>query len=148
MESYKLGFSEFSPLKRDGEYHYFKNRTGPLPFSGLLGGISTSLFKINFNRKRCKQTVKRLVYVGYQYPISPGVNRQVSLINKQISPLLVFLNIQYPWKPSLKVSKQIEHSILASVCLFVCLFDLILYVPSTIVPLNRDGFSWVEPVLS
>ena len=32
------------------------------------------------------------------------------------------------------------------VCLFVCLFDLILYLPSTIFQLNRDGFSWVEPV--
>ena len=32
--------------------------------------------------------------------------------------------------------------------LFVCLFDLILYVPSTILQLNRDGSSWVEPVLS
>ena len=31
---------------------------------------------------------------------------------------------------------------------FVCLFDLILYVPSTIFQLNRDGASWVEPVLS
>ena len=28
---------------------------------------------------------------------------------------------------------------------FVC---LILYVPSTILQLNRDGSSWVEPVLS
>ena len=32
--------------------------------------------------------------------------------------------------------------------LFVCLFDLILYVPSTIFQLNKDGSSWVEPVLS
>ena len=31
---------------------------------------------------------------------------------------------------------------------FVCLFDLILYVSSTIFQLDRDGFSWVEPVLS
>ena len=31
---------------------------------------------------------------------------------------------------------------------FVCLFDLILYVPSAIFQLNRDGSSWVEPVLS
>ena len=30
----------------------------------------------------------------------------------------------------------------------ICLFDLILYVPSTIFQLNRDGSSWVEPVLS
>ena len=29
-----------------------------------------------------------------------------------------------------------------------CLFDLILYVPSIIFQLNRDGSSWVEPVLS
>ena len=28
------------------------------------------------------------------------------------------------------------------------LFDLILYVPSTIFQLNRDGSSWVESVLS
>ena len=32
---------------------------------------------------------------------------------------------------------------------FFCLFlDLILYVPSTIYQLYRDGSSWVEPVLS
>ena len=30
----------------------------------------------------------------------------------------------------------------------VCLFDMILYVPSTIFQLNGDGSSWVEPVLS
>ena len=29
-----------------------------------------------------------------------------------------------------------------------CLFDLILYVPSTIFQLYRDRSSWVEPVLS
>ena len=29
-----------------------------------------------------------------------------------------------------------------------CLFDLVLYVPSTIFQLNRDVSSWVEPVLS
>ena len=28
------------------------------------------------------------------------------------------------------------------------LFDLILYVPSTIFQLNRDGSSWIEPVVS
>ena len=30
----------------------------------------------------------------------------------------------------------------------VCLFGLILYVPSTIFQLYRDGSSWIEPVLS
>ena len=34
---------------------------------------------------------------------------------------------------------------LSKFVLFVCLFDLILYVPSTIFQLNRDGSSWVEP---
>ena len=32
--------------------------------------------------------------------------------------------------------------------MLICLFDLILYVPSTIFQLNRDGSSWVERVLS
>ena len=32
--------------------------------------------------------------------------------------------------------------------LMSCLFDLILYVPSTIFQLYRDRSSWVEPVLS
>ena len=30
---------------------------------------------------------------------------------------------------------------------FMCLFDLILYITSTIFQLCRDGSSWVEPVL-
>ena len=30
---------------------------------------------------------------------------------------------------------------------FVCLFDWILYIPSTNFQLNRNGSSWVEPVL-
>ena len=30
----------------------------------------------------------------------------------------------------------------------VCLFDLIIYVPSTMFQLSRNGSSWVEPVLS
>ena len=47
---------------------------------------------------------------------------------------LVFVN----WKISIRLS--------VSFC-FV-LFDLILYVQSTIFQLYRDGSSWVEPVLS
>ena len=38
-----------------------------------------------------------------------------------------------------------QTTLVGKVCL---LFDLILYVPSTIFQLNRDGSSWVEPVLS
>ena len=33
-------------------------------------------------------------------------------------------------------------------CTNVCLFDLMLFVPSTIFQLYRDGSLWVEPVLS
>ena len=39
--------------------------------------------------------------------------------------------------------------VLTSFALFcIILFDLFLHVPSTIFQLNRDGPSWVEPVLS
>ena len=38
--------------------------------------------------------------------------------------------------------------VLVTSCMDVCLFCLILYVPSTVFQLNRDGSSWVEPVLS
>ena len=34
------------------------------------------------------------------------------------------------------------------IIMFVCLFDLIFYVTSNIFQLNKDGSSWVEPVLS
>ena len=43
------------------------------------------------------------------------------------------------------VPKHVITSQSESPCLIVpVLFDLILYVPSTIFQLNRDGFSWVE----
>ena len=42
---------------------------------------------------------------------------------------------------------KILNMVIPILC-FVCLIDLILYVPSTIFQLNRDGSSWVEPVLS
>ena len=32
--------------------------------------------------------------------------------------------------------------------MFVCLFDLIFYIPSTVFQLNREGSSGVDPVLS
>ena len=45
---------------------------------------------------------------------------------------------------------RVKHSTTEPLCsplplLLFCLFDLILYVPSTIFQLNRDGSSWVEP---
>ena len=35
-----------------------------------------------------------------------------------------------------------------NIMIFVCWFDLILYIPSTIFQLSREGSSWVEPLLS
>ena len=43
-------------------------------------------------------------------------------------------------------SASIDEKSALLFCSFVCLFDLILYVPSTIFQLYRS--SWVEPVLS
>ena len=51
------------------------------------------------------------------------------------------LNVMSPQKQITDVSLVLKDS-------FVCLFDLILYVPSTIFQLNRDRSSWVEPVLA
>ena len=42
----------------------------------------------------------------------------------------------------------IHLKILIMFPIFFISFDLIIYVPSTIFQLNRDGSSWVEPVLS
>ena len=42
---------------------------------------------------------------------------------------------------------QCMNMVYSKTCV-VCLFDLILYVTSTIFQLNRDGSFWVVPVLS
>ena len=52
-----------------------------------------------------------------------------------------------PQNPEFRINPENFHPCY-SVKKFVCLFDLILYVPSTIFQLNRDGSSWIEPVLS
>ena len=51
-------------------------------------------------------------------------------------------------KRKLCLKYDIYHSYFSSDFRMFVLFDLILYVPSTIFQLNRDGSSWVEPVLS
>ena len=51
-------------------------------------------------------------------------------------------------KLNIKANVYPCHSKKTVLIVFVCLPDLILYVPSTIFQLNRDGSSWVEPVLS
>ena len=49
---------------------------------------------------------------------------------------------------SSSVCKRLSLPMVDSSSVIVCLFDLILYIPSTIFQLYRDGSSWVEPVLS
>ena len=49
------------------------------------------------------------------------------------------------WERTENVGTDLDLSLIV---LLVCLFDLILNVPSTIFQLNRDGSFWVEPVLS
>ena len=63
------------------------------------------------------------------------------MIMTMIIRMICFFNVLPP-------SKQLVSHIGIFPEFFVCLFDLILYVPSTIFHLYRDGSSWVEPVLS
>ena len=69
-------------------------------------------------------------------------NPNVYLINMnayyiQFGEILSICSQDIEWKRNFGVNQG-----------FAGLFDLILYVPSTIFQLNRDGSSWVEPVLS
>ena len=57
------------------------------------------------------------------------------------------IQVKMPHSRKSHVAAHINDG-LTHICLFVLLFDLFLYVPSTIIQLNRDGSSWVEPVLS
>ena len=67
---------------------------------------------------------------------------------------LILGRLNYPFSPKKGCQKNIVH-LSNSESLhqgltksYFVLFDLILYVPSTIFHLNRDGSSWVEPILS
>ena len=62
-------------------------------------------------------------------------------------------SLEYSMSAKLLTEQHLEFLGLKGGCAgsFVCLlvlFDLILYVPSTIFQLNRDGSSWVKPGLS
>ena len=58
------------------------------------------------------------------------------------------LGLYYPDKSVFMLDFDVWYTKNSKSIEVVCLFDLILYVPSTIFQLNRDGSSWVEPVLS
>ena len=117
-----------TPVKRHLMAFRWRAHDGPLIV--VLGSSLPSLTKKKKKQKKQKKTSKldplwqnfldpRMVNLTWQYELS--TYEEVGLG----SSLLIFI-----------------------VVLFVCLFDLILYVPSTIFQLYRDGSSWVEPVLS
>ena len=79
--------------------------------------------------------------------IEDGIDRYIWLekpnYDKFLSLKIVLMtsNSAYP--------DEMQHSLFSKVpILCVSLFYLILYVPFTIFQLNRDGSSWVEPVIS
>ena len=61
--------------------------------------------------------------------------------------LLILIFVVIPESVSRTLTEQ-ELACKTWACASLFLFDLTLYVPSTIFQLNRDGSSWVEPVLS
>ena len=71
------------------------------------------------------------IFVQFQHP-----KTLEAAINLAIEYTAFMGNLVKVMKPSLDNEGEI------------CLFDLVLYVPSTIFQLYRDGSSWVEPVLS
>ena len=77
----------------------------------------------------------------YQNTLTSGV-----FSNKGMSYIYLF---RYQVAGILFTLVNLTFCILMDSSYFVfCLFDLILYVPSTIYQLIRDGSSWVDPVLS
>ena len=83
-----------------------------------------------------------IIYSSHQCNLSLVLRRAQSSANGKFRDCLSALNVsvnldvnQYPSGPKPGLA-------------FVCLFVLIIYIPSTIFQLNRDVSSWVEPVLS
>ena len=79
---------------------------------------------------RCAHYLAKLEQYGYAAEVYSKMGDHKSLI---------MLHVE---------AKHWEDVSIVLFSLEICLFDLILYVPSTIFQLNRDGSSWVEPVLS
>ena len=83
---------------------------------------------------------QRTGFVGYEtWTVSCGESVNLCTFNNQYllnAKVLDYMPI------ILRIPKMMIDFI------WFCLFDLILYVPSTVFQLNMDGSSWVEPVLS
>ena len=68
--------------------------------------------------------------------------RIISLLSSLRWQMVYLLRIFQNLYPQLLTTPQ------TTIYAILCLFDLILYVQSTIFQLYRDGSSWAEPVLS
>ena len=114
-------------------------------------------------RKACvKRPLLNRPKIGFQDQLSLNAGQKycIMLQGEQSAILLNFIRLEFVIKISvlssfywpfytgftvyLQNSKRASRRDFG----FVCLFDLILYVPSTIFQLNRDGSSLVERVLS
>ena len=82
------------------------------------------------------------------------LEKKVKLLGSQHYNLISMINLIQMEFPScipyvgLNIVLNISRTSVKIVFFLFCLFNLILYVHSTIFQLNRDGSSWVEPVLS
>ena len=132
------------------DFPFLINLTIPFPILGLLGGIFN--FYLKFDRTFCKQAVETLIRHSVLWRVIWVCTDFLCPTKRMLG--LCGLREEGLNHPSICTcfTNLKNHvtciSIIVFVCLFVCLFDLILYVPSTIFQLNRDGSSWVEPVLS
>ena len=97
---------------------------------GILSIINLFLsIQENIKKLLSQNTTENTTTDGYQGDVSSGQSTPLKLANENI-----------------RLGEQLQSFL--RLVLFVCLFDLILYIPSTIFRLNRDGSSWVAPVLS
>ena len=76
--------------------------------------------------------------VKISLPLYESIGSCESLLQVEWQPVLS------PWQNTFSLDYGMQVDIMR--CCF-CLLDFILYVPSTIFQLNRDGCSWDEPVL-
>ena len=75
----------------------------------------------------------RMLPLKHSAILLTSIKRHLVLLLKQFLPYRFYCTAYIKIKPR---------------TLFCVLFDLIIYVPSAIFQLNKDGSSWVEPVLS
>ena len=119
--------------------------------SGTLSGCQTVRIQI---RTRATESTNILSVLIWVQTVCKGYQQitKVTASKEQLNKLCLQGIRKLPCSIIEMFVKHCATSICLSIMVFlfliVCLFDLILYVPSTIFQLNRDGSSWVEPVLS